>query len=48
MDAKEIIGCTFAMILMVINFVGWSFIGAAWQDQKLCENGATEYCMKGE
>lgn len=46
MEKKEIIGCTIAMILMAFNFIAWSYIGAAWQDQKLCENGATQYCVE--
>lgn len=48
MDKKEIIGSIFAMALLVINFIGWSCIGRIYEDQKRCENGATQYCMRGE
>ena len=45
-NIKEYIGGTICMLLMVINFVGWAYIGRAWEDQKRCDNGATQFCYE--
>ena len=47
-EIKEIlIGLLFVPLLLVDIWFACAF-GRIWEDQVRCENGATEYCWKGE
>lgn len=44
-DVLEFVGGVLALLLLVVLFVSYLYIGIAIEQDIRCKNGATEYCI---